>query len=333
MRRSILLLACAAVAMVAASALAGAGPGVYTVPGDAAFPEGIALEHGGTRFFVSSTTDGTIFKGDVGRAALTPFAPGGADGRTTAAGLKADARGRLFVAGGATGKAFVLSTADGSTLKVLDSRPGADATFINDVALAPGFAYFTDSTRPVILRAATSGDTVGELEPWLDLTGTPFVYRSGINANGIASFARGGLLVVVQFNTGRLFRIDTRTKAVSEIDLGGETVAGGDGLAPDGSRLFVVRHAAEQIVEVRLLRGRREGRIGTTITSEELRYPTTAARDGDRLLVVNSQFDKRGGTPALPFTVAAVALPPRSAWRLPWHHERAGTKLTAGGSR
>jgi Cu-Zn family superoxide dismutase len=139
--------------------------------------------------------------------------------------------------------------------------------------------------------------------------------------------------VVVQFNTGRLFRIDTRTKAVSEIDLGGETVAGGDGLAPDGSRLFVVRHAAERIVEVRLLRGRREGRIGTTITSEELRYPTTAARDGDRLLVVNSQFDKRGGTPALPFTVAAVALPPRSAWRLPWHHERAGTKLTAGGSR
>jgi hypothetical protein len=187
-----ILLACAAVAIVAASALGGARPSVYTVPADAAFPEGIALDHRGTSFFVSSTTDGTI-------------------------------------------------------------------------------------------------------------------------------------------NTGRLFRIDTRTKAVSEVDLGGETVAGGDGLVPDGSRLFVVRHAGNMIVEVRLLRGRREGRIGTTIASDELRFPTTAARDGARLLAVNSQFDERGGMPVLPFTVAAVAMPSRIAWRLPWHAGwgvRGGTKLT-----
>jgi Cu-Zn family superoxide dismutase len=38
-------------------------------------------------------------------------------------------------------------------------------------------------------------------------------------------------------------------------------------------------------------------------------FPTTAARAGKRLLVVNSQFDKRGGTPVLPFTVAAVRRP------------------------
>jgi sugar lactone lactonase YvrE len=322
--RSILLVAATALT-VAASAGAGAGgtaagrPNVYTVPGDAAYPEGIALDQRGRSVFVSATTDGTIFKGSIGQAVLTPLAPGGADGRTTAVGLKVDGRGRLFVAGGATGKAFVLSAADGRTLRVLDSRPGSSQTFINDVALAPGFAYFTDSVRPVVLRAATSGDGVGELEPWLDLTGTAFAYRNGINANGIASFARGGLLVVVQFNTGKLFRIDTRTKAVSEIDLGGAALAGGDGLVADGSRLLVVRHLDEQITEVRLLRGRREGRIGTTITSDALRFPTTAARDGERLLVVNSQFDKRGGTPALPFTVASVAMPPALAWRVPWH--------------
>jgi Cu-Zn family superoxide dismutase len=144
-------------------------------------------------------------------------------------------------------------------------------------------------------------------------------YRGGVNANGVASFDRGRLLVVVQFNTGKLFRIDTRTKAVSEIDLGGATVADGDGLVPDGSRVFVVRHSAGQIAEVRLLRGRREGRIGATITSDTLTFPTTAARDGTRLLVVNSQFDKRGGAPALPFTVTAVAMPPALPWRLPWH--------------
>jgi sugar lactone lactonase YvrE len=313
------VLAAASGAVVASGRTAAVPPSVYTLPGDAVFPEGIALDPKGRSLFVSSTTDGTIFKGTIDRAALEPLARGGVDGRTTAVGLKADGRGRLFVAGGATGRAFVLSAADGRTLQVLDSRPGASPTFVNDVALAPGFAYFTDSSRPVVLRAATSGDIVGELEPWLDLGGTPLHYRSGINANGIASFDRGRLLVVVQFNTGKLFRIDTRTKAVSEIDLGGATVAGGDGLVPDGGRLFVVRHSAGEIAEVRLLRGRREGRIAATITSGALAFPTTAARDGRRLLVVNSQFDKRGGAPALPFTVSAVALPPGLPWRLPRH--------------
>ena len=316
---AVLAVAAGAVAVAASARTPATRPSVYTLPGDAVFPEGIALDARGTSLFVSSTTDGTIFKGAIGRAALEPLAPGGVDGRTTAVGLKVDRRGRLFVAGGATGRVFVLSAVDGRTLQVLDSRPGASPTFVNDVTLASGFAYFTDSSRPVILRAATSGDTVGELEPWLDLRGTPLHYSSGINANGIASFDRGRLLVVVQFNTGKLFRIDTRTKAVSEIDLGGATLADGDGLVPDGGRLFVVRHAAGQIVEVRLLRGRREGRIAATITSDALAFPTTAARDGTRLLVVNSQFDKRGGVPALPFTVTAVAVPPGLPWRLPGH--------------
>jgi hypothetical protein len=38
-----------------------------------------------------------------------------------------------------------------------------------------------------------------------------------------------------------------------------------------------------------------------------LRYPTTAAPLGDRLLVVNSQLDQRAtGTPVLPFVVTAI---------------------------
>jgi Cu-Zn family superoxide dismutase len=208
----------------------GKARGVYTIPGDAVFPEGIALHPRGRSFFVSSNADGTIFKGDLREPALTPLAAAGADGRTTATGMPVDGRGRLLVAGAGTGKVFVLSTADGSTLKVLDSKPGSSPTFVNDVTVARGFAYFTDSMRPVILRAATSGDSVGDLEPWLDLTGTPFVYQDGFNANGIASFDGGRLLVVVQSNTGKLFRIDTRTKAVSEIDLGGTTLTNGDGL-------------------------------------------------------------------------------------------------------
>jgi len=292
---------------------------VYTIPGASVFPEGIAVDRRNSddddddddsakSFFVSSTTDGTIFKGSLKGRTLAPFAPGGADGRTTATGLAAG-KGRLFVAGAATGKAFVLSTKDGSTLKVLDGKAPSSDTFINDVTLAGGHAYFTDSRRPVILRASTRGATVGELEPWLDLTGTPFVYQTGFNANGIVSYDDGKVLVVVQSNTGKLFRISTRSKRVREIDLGGATVENGDGLVAHGSRLYVVRNADNEVVEVKLRNGKRSGRIEGRITSSLFAFPTTAARVGNRLLVVNSQFDKRGGTPVLPFTVASVRRP------------------------
>ena len=115
-----------------------------------------------------STTDGTIFKGNVrlpgARAVGEPAAPTGARPRpawrsTAAATCSSPVHG--------TGKAFVLRTSDASTLKALDSQPGSSPTFVNDVALAPGYAYFTDSLRPVILRVSRSGDTIGELEPWL----------------------------------------------------------------------------------------------------------------------------------------------------------------------
>jgi len=39
------------------------------------------------------------------------------------------------------------------------------------------------------------------------------------------------------------------------------------------------------------------------------RLPTTVQIAGERLLVVNSQFDKRSTTPDLPFTVSAVRRP------------------------
>jgi Cu-Zn family superoxide dismutase len=218
--------------------------------------------------------------------------------------------GRLFVSGADTGKMFVLSTADGHTLKVLDTAHGSTPTFINDVTVGGGFAYFTDSVRPIVWRASTSGATVGDIEPWLDLTGTPFVYQDGFNANGIVNYDGGRTLVIVQSNTGKLFRVNTATKAVTEINLGGKSVPQGDGLVAHGSHLYVVQNSG-QITEVKLRNGHRTGRVGHVRTSNLFAFPTTAARDGSRLLVVNSQFDKRGPglTPVLPFTVVSVKKP------------------------
>src|SRR5215210_776881 len=91
------LLALVATGSMTALATAGGGkgkrgqsgerPSVYTLPRATVYPEGIAVDRRSGDFYVSSTTDGTIFKGNVRQPALAPWAPGGADGRTTATGM------------------------------------------------------------------------------------------------------------------------------------------------------------------------------------------------------------------------------------------------------
>ena len=55
-------------------------------------------------------------------------------------------RNRLFVAGGATGKAFVYDAATGADLASYQLAPaGTAVTFVNDVVVTSKAAYFTDS--------------------------------------------------------------------------------------------------------------------------------------------------------------------------------------------
>ncbi len=281
----------------------------YTLPGNAVYPEGIAHRDGSQTFYVGSTTDGTIFRGTLGQKATEVFLPPVSE-RPTAIGMKVDEQGRLYVSGGGSGKVFVYDTATKSLIKEF-ATPATSATFINDVTLTPDAAYFTDSQRPVLFRLGRSASGLQTLEPWLDFTGTALQYQSGFNLNGIASTPDGQTLIVVQSNTGKLFRITVADKSVSEIDLGGNTVKNGDGILLSGQTLYVVRNQDVVIVPVKLSADFSSGTLGTPFSDASLRYPTTIAQEGGRLLVVNSQFNKRGEglNPELPFTVSSVAIP------------------------
>lgn len=283
----------------------------YTLPGDRVFPEGVAYRAGSQNFYVGSTTDGTIFKGTLGKKDTEVLLAPSTE-RPSAIGMKVDESGRLYVAGGASGKMFVYDTASKALIKASDtSSVPAGGTFINDVALTPDAAYFTDSVRPVLFRMTRSAAGVSEATPWLDFTGTALKYQTGFNLNGIAATTDGRYLVVVQSNTGKLFRITVADKTVAEIDLGGGTVMSGDGILLSGQTLYVVRNSFGLIVPVTLSVDFSSGTLGTPFSDASLRYPTTIAQNGNRLLVVNSQFDKRGPglTPELPFTVSNIALP------------------------
>ncbi len=124
-----------------------------------------------------------------------------------------------------------------------------------------------------------------------------------------AVFDDGRHLVVVQSDTGQLYRVSTADRSVRRIDLGGAAVTNGDGLELSGRTLYVVRNANELISEVRLDGRLENGRVVSETTDPTFRFPTTAALDQGRLLVVNSQFDQRGLDPVEPFTVSSVKRP------------------------
>lgn len=267
------------------------------------FPEGITVQDG--LYYVSSTTDGAVLRGDLrdpDRPA-TVFLPGGQDGRTTARGLDAT-DDLLLVAGGPTGVLFVHDRASGELLST-HALPGA---FLNDVRVAPdGDAYVTDSTRDLVYRvpAEALGATSSALEVFsAGSTGDPL---GVFNANGLAVTPDGRFLVVVQTDTGRLFRISLADRSVTQVDLGGATVRNGDGIVLQGRTLYVVQNATATVSEVRLSGDLSRGRLVGTTTDPSFAFPTTAALSGGRLLVVNSQFDRR--TSPGPFTVSSLQRP------------------------
>lgn len=311
-----LLLGAALLQPAAATAQeAPAQPSSYTLPGEAVFPEGIAAFD--DDFYVTSTTDGTVFRGDVDDPATRVFLPPGSDGRTAAVGLKTSRDGRrLIVAGGATGRVDVYSTRTGRLIRTFTNGGGAGApTFLNDVAVAPnGDAYVTDSVRPVLYRIPAAQIRNGRrqtqpLQVFRRFGGTAFTYRAGFNANGIAITPAGKYAVIVQSGTGKLFRVGLQDSSVKRVQTGAARVLNGDGLVLRGSTLYVIRNRQELITKIQLSRFARRGTVVSETTDESLAFPTTAAVVGDRMLLVNSQFDRRGQDPQLPFTVSAIPAP------------------------
>ena len=287
----------------------------YTIPGDAVFPEGVAVDRRTGFFYVGSTTDGTIFRGRLGWPSLAVFLPGGADGRSTAIGMKVDRSGRLYVAGGATGQAWVYDTANRRLVRHFDTglRQG---TFLNDIAITPsGDAYVTDSLDPVLWRLPATAvrrpdPTVASPEAFIDFTGTAVVYQAGFNLNGIWPSADGRRLVVVQSNTGQLFRIAVPTRRVAEISVAGGPLTAGDGILLAGRKLLVSRNAFQVIDTVALDGDLASGRVTAEYTDSTFMYPTTIALARSRVLIVDSQFDRRSASlpPVLPFTISSVPL-------------------------
>jgi sugar lactone lactonase YvrE len=259
-------------------------------------PEGIASGRG-HELFVGSIPTGAVRRVDTKTGVTTEVVPA-QEGRA-AIGLKADRRGRLFVAGGPTGKAFVYSRR-GENLAEFQLAPAGQPTFVNDVVLTRHTAYFTDSQRQAIYAVAPDLSGVREI-------GTPDIPLSpGNNLNGIAASANGMTLLAGQGNVGALWRIDPRTGAARQVDLGGATLLNADGLLLEGRTLYVVQNRFNQIAVVRLDRDLAHGSVERTITSPDFDVPTTIARQARDLYAVNARFGT-APTPDTQYWITRVA--------------------------
>ncbi len=289
MKRLLLLLV--ALAVVAATGTQAAAqksfPETIRLPGGFQ-PEGIAIA--GTTFYVGSIPTGAIYRGNLRTGAGSVLVPGGT-GRA-AIGVDVD-HGRLFVAGGATGKAFVYSARTGEELASYQLT--TSATFVNDVVVTRQAAWFTDSVNPVLYRVPLGPG--GRPKPNVSVQTVPYsgdiAYVPGFNVNGIDATPDGRRLVIVQSNTGKLFTV-TPTGLTDEIDLGGGSVPRGDGILLDGRTLFVVQNRDNKIARIALSGRLESGRIAGYLTDPDFDVPTTIDEHGSRLYAVNARF---GTTP------------------------------------
>jgi Cu-Zn family superoxide dismutase len=273
----------------------------FTLPGDAVFPESVGVDTQTGDAYVGSLADGALYRLSGDRVGEL-WSPAGQDGRSSVAGVKVDGRRRLWAAGGYDGTLWVYDLADRALLARLDV--GARPSCVNDIAFGPGSeAYVTDSLISLLFRV--DGERLA-LEPWVDLAEQGVPWSEGLNLNGIVLTPDASHLVACQTNLGRFWRVALEAGQVQEVALDGGPLEHSDRMAITGSSVYVAVNARDLIAVVDLADDGSSGRVRTTLRSDEFAFPTAVAVQDDRVLVVNGQLDKMGGSPQLPFTVIAI---------------------------
>ena len=286
-RRTVVPLLLVALVTVLATPVAASRPAEVIVLPGASSAEGIAAGRGAT-FYAGDLFRGDIFRGNLQRGTAERFidAPAG----RMAAGMATDlAHQLLFVAGALTGQAYIYDLRTGATVATYQfGAPGT--SIINDVTVTKHGAWFTDSLQArlyvvPVSRAGVPGPTFRTLA----VSGPAADTSGDFNLNGIQATPNGKTLIVAHSATGQLYTVDPSTGASAAI--AGVSVPNVDGIVLEAGRLWAVQNFSNQVSRIRLAPDLASGVVEAVITSDLFQTPTTAARFGRRLAVVNAKFD------------------------------------------
>jgi sugar lactone lactonase YvrE len=281
---------------------------VFTlVPSTHGNPEGVAFDPRSGAFFVGATGDGTIYRGTLDNPTVTEFIPG-APGKE-AVGMRVS-HGKLYVAGGSSGAVSVYNIATKRLVASFETGPDG---FLNDLVVTKkGDVFVTDSFRPTLWRITAAQVAAGRGKPEGIPVGPEIeyvLYPFPFNLNGIVATQGGRALVVVQGNTGKLFRIEFDKDAPNgrEIhQIAVKSLFAGDGLLLDRGELIVVQdggaNSTSGLTFVKLNDKATRGKVIQRRTDPTLRGPSTVARARNFYLVVNADF----ATSTTPFTVTGL---------------------------
>lgn len=266
-----------AVATVVPAAPAHAADRLIVLPG-ASSAEGIASGRG-TTFYAGDLLGGDIYRGDIRAGTSAKFIDVPA-GTRAAVGMAVDLRRHLlFVAGGTFGGAYVYDLDTGTTAATYAFGAG----FVNDVTVTREGAWFTDSTSARLFFVPI------DLGPHrtLALSGPAADVSGQFNNNGITTDGRK--LIVAHSGNGVLNVVDPATGNSSTVS--GVSVPSADGILFESGRVWVVQNFLNKVVEVRLSHDLASGSVVDTVTSPLFQTPTTVAKFGNQLAVVNAKFD------------------------------------------
>lgn len=289
-----------------------------TLPGDAFYPEGIALGPDG-EIAVTSVATGHIVRFLAGqtRDPETLVAPGG--DVVNGVGIRYDADAGLYwvcsndLSGASVPALLGIDPEDGST-EVRHTFPAG--SFCNDILVTPNNdVYVSDSFAHRIWSVAAGARRTADS---LAVLSEESAFGEGANAgdftlNGMA--LDGDALYVVRSSTGQLWRVpiagDGTAEAAVEIDLGDADLVNADGLVLEApGQLLVLSNFSGEVERVTI-----SGDSGTvTAVATGLDLPASGLLTGDGdLLVTLTQFDhlfmsETAGAPELPFCVGRVEL-------------------------
>ncbi|MFE2483061.1 superoxide dismutase [Streptomyces mirabilis] len=213
---------------------------------------------------MTSVADGTVYRFNLKtgqRQVLTP-----ATG-VESIGILLDDHGRLFVAGGYAGNMRVIDSHSGKVLVTYQLAKDSH-TAVNDFTILDGNLYVTDSLAPVLYKVPLGKE--GQLPEQSQIKTIPFdgitfagEGDQGWNASGITPTPDGKALLVVQTNTGILYRVDQHTGKGTPVDVGGADLSWGDGMRLEGRTLYVVRNTPNKLTVLHLNKSGTKGRFGS----------------------------------------------------------------------
>lgn len=291
-------------ALLAGTTVGPAGAGAANFPDrielpDGFAPEGIATGRGSS-FYTGSLAGMGIWHGDYRTGTGDLLVESGGP----FVGMKVDAFGRLWVAGGPAGNGYVFDATTGAPLATFAFATAP--TFVNDVVVTRHAAYFTDSMQPAIYRVPIGPAGAIGMPETIPLDPASIGFMPGaFNLNGIEAVRGGRWLVAVNSTAGTLVRIDPGTRAAATIDLGGASVSNGDGILLHGRTLYVLRNQLHVLTSVELSADLATGVVTGERLLSSVDVPTTLARFGSSLYAVNARFGTTDPQPA-PYWITRI---------------------------